>query len=271
MKPGKRREKRSKSPPIGEQLTTRREQTPAVKRGSSPGRYDPALDALQEVEKSDPAGYPRFARLVHRDLLAGGIYGPQMKDASGSEAFNESAWHYAIGNLNNMKPKDPIEEMLVMQAIWTHARVAKLSGLASQQSNLRALEIVNGTCDRAANTFRRLALALSEYRHPRSGDQFVAIRQANLADQQVIQNIENRNLPDEKVTIEKGSSVDGQETTQKALSSQSNRPAILEGVNPPSEAVAVGHRPPDAGRKGEGQDERSSPRRTVSRGRGEPP
>ena len=270
MKPGKRREKRAKSPTIGEQLATRREQALAPKRGGPPSRYDPALEALQEVKKSDPAGYPRFARLVHRDLLAGGIYGGQTKDASASEAFKESAWRYAIGNLNDMKPKDPIEEMLVMQALWTHARVAKLSGLAVQQSNLQALEIINGACDRAANSFRRLALALSEYRHPRSGDQFVAIKQANLADQQVIQNLENRNLPAENVTNEKGSD-DGGETAPKAIPSQPNRAAIAEGLNPPGEAVAVGHRPPDARRKGEGQNERSSSRRTVSRGRGRPP
>jgi hypothetical protein len=83
------------------------------------------------------------------------------------------------------KPKDPIEEMLIAQMIWVHARVAKLVTRATAQSNIKWYALMGEQCDRATNLFRRQMLALAEYRRPR-GRSFTAIRQANIAGQQVV-------------------------------------------------------------------------------------
>src|SRR3712207_7603202 len=45
--------------------------------------------------------------------------------------------------------------------------------------SLDKLRVLNDACDRAANTFRRQAQALADYRNPRRGDTFIAAKQAD--------------------------------------------------------------------------------------------
>jgi hypothetical protein len=49
--------------------------------------------------------------------------------------------------------------------------------------------VINEACGRAANTYRRLMLAIAEYRRPAGAEAPVAIRQASIAKQQVVQNV----------------------------------------------------------------------------------
>ena len=73
----------------------------------------------------------------------------------------------------------------------THERVLYLNRLATEQTRLDSVRIVNEYPDKASNTYRRQILALAEYRRPpRRGDFYAAIQQANIAGQQVIQNNE---------------------------------------------------------------------------------
>jgi hypothetical protein len=81
--------------------------------------------------------------------------------------------------------------MLVVQLVLTHARVLHLSDLANRQQGMEQIRTVHEYTDRASNTFRRLMLTLAEYRRPPSATSFTAIRQANIANQQVVQNHEN--------------------------------------------------------------------------------
>ena len=100
--------------------------------------------------------------------------------------------HRALELVERMKPRDPLEEMLVTQCLWAHSRVAHLSMLANQQTDVETLQQVNDSADTASNTFRRLMLALVEYRRPlKMGDNFTAIKQANIANQQVVHNAES--------------------------------------------------------------------------------
>jgi hypothetical protein len=87
--------------------------------------------------------------------------------------------------IRRFKPRDPIEEMLIAQMIWIHARVANLTSHATSQHNLKWYALMGEQAERAANLFRRQMLALAEYRRPR-GRSFTAIRQANIAGQQVV-------------------------------------------------------------------------------------
>src|SRR5450432_232553 len=87
--------------------------------------------------------------------------------------------------IRRMEPRDPVEEMLVAQMVWMHGRVVQLTRIASAQKNLEWSALMNEQADRAANLFRRQMLALAEYRRPRKRS-FTAIKQANIAGQQVV-------------------------------------------------------------------------------------
>lgn len=100
--------------------------------------------------------------------------------------------------------RDPLEEMLVVQALWTHTRLARLSSIANQQTTPNHIKVVHDACDRAGNTLRRQMLALAEYRRPPRTDAFMAIKQANVAQQQVVQNVENRKPKNDEASNEKG-------------------------------------------------------------------
>ena len=81
----------------------------------------------------------------------------------------------------SVQPRDAVEETLLVQLAWTHARLGRLSRLAADQTATANVRVVNDACDRAANSFRRMMLALAEYRRPPQPRGFVAIKQANVA------------------------------------------------------------------------------------------
>ena len=146
-----------------------------------------------------------------------------------------------------MKPRDVIEEMLIVQMAWTHARLARLSAVAMDQTQTQNVRVVNEAADRAANTFRRQMLALAEYRKPPRSDAFVAIKQANVAAQQVVQNLEIR------ITKMKP------RQTNKGPSAAANDPTAcpLEGLEIPA---GVGR---DNGRGGGAADQRRRRARPI--------
>lgn len=122
------------------------------------------------------------------------IYTCQLQASFGSGAgpiwadFQATGINHVKSVLQSMQCRDPMEDMLVQQALWTHARVAKLTILAKDQTQLYEIRILHEACNKASNTYRRLMLALAEKRRPKRSDAFVAIKQANLAQQQVVQN-----------------------------------------------------------------------------------
>ncbi len=126
----------------------------------------------------------------HADVLGGITYKALSESAFNYKIFVDSSGPCALRLVEQQNPKDPLEKFAVMQALWTYARHARLAQLALRQSNISALQVVNEACDRAANTYRRLMLAIAEYRRPLGGESPVAIRQANIAQQQVVQNVE---------------------------------------------------------------------------------
>jgi hypothetical protein len=142
-------------------------------------------------------GNPATDTAAARQLHAGGVVGAaystilnrQVAAMFPDDPMRESAMLYVRDALARMAPRDPLEEMLVGQAILAHARAMHLALIAPNQTSIDGVRVVNEYADRAANTFRRMTLALAEYRRPpRAGDSFTAIRQANIAQQQVVVN-----------------------------------------------------------------------------------
>jgi hypothetical protein len=160
-----------------------------------------------------------------------------------------------VGKLRqDLKPRDAIEEMLVEQLAVTHARVVKLSGQAVIQKSETWYRTLSETCDRAANTFRRLTLAFREYREPRRTT-VMAIQQANLANQQVVQQIS-------------GPAEDNHEPA--TLPPVAARPAITSGNDSQESALDVLDRSTDNRGEEPVQHERVQTRtaKRVVRGRG---
>jgi hypothetical protein len=57
--------------------------------------------------------------------------------------------------IRRFEPRDPVEEMLIAQMVWAHARVSQLMVQAVTQSNLKWHALMGEQADRAANLFRR--------------------------------------------------------------------------------------------------------------------
>ena len=148
----------------------------------------------------------------------------------------QSAAAYAADLFNRLAPRDPFEEMLIIQAIVTHARALHLNHLATRQDRPTTLRTVNEYADRASNTYRRLMLAFAEYRRPpRPPANFTAIGQANLAQQQVVVN--NEKPQNEKTSNELGYGSVTAGGQQAALPTDTPRAVVAPGERPLGEAV----------------------------------
>jgi hypothetical protein len=99
--------------------------------------------------------------------------------------FLENAIDYVRDVLTQMQPRDPMERMLIEQSLWLHARLVRLSVQAATATGEQNLRTLNEAAERVANTYRRHMQALKDYRSA-SWPKFVAIGQANLANQQVV-------------------------------------------------------------------------------------
>jgi hypothetical protein len=212
--------------------------------------------ARAEPEKKSKRSHDGYA--VHQYMFPAAIY----KDLVGQlapedEVLAESTHSYVLELFTRIKPRDPIEEMLVGQMLLTHARLARLSSLAGLQQNVKWSSHLHEAADRAANTFRRQMLALAEYRRPPRSKSFTAIGQANIANQQVVQNgkSENKNMTNEQGSRDGESTAASTASTRitasgetKALSTEPAGSVIAAGDDRPNQAVVEKHRPAD--RKG---------------------
>jgi hypothetical protein len=217
----------------------------------------PTNAAGKAIMVADPAG----AAAVYLDVL-GEIALANLNEWAIKGARREGAQMFVEALKASVKPRDAIEEMLVLQMAFTHARMTRLSVVAMEQDRVRNVQVVNDACDRAANTFRRQMLALAEYRRPPRPQIFAPIRQANVAQLQQVQNGENRNLENENITNELGFAPPA--PTLPAVAEGAGVPARGSAAPPP---LAEEHRPADDCREDAVADERPDARRAQRRPR----
>jgi hypothetical protein len=211
---------------------------------------------------ADPAAQRQAVKDAFLNVVGGSVLSAQLKPfvtAASEEEAARSAELFVEAVRESVQPRDALEEMLVVQMAWAHARLARLSAIAHNQEQRGNVQVVHDACDRAANTFRRQMLALAEYRRPAQPGSFVAIRQANVANQQVVQNVENHTASSPNFRNPAASNEQGSATP--AL------PPVAEGVEIPAgggeaeQTVAGQHRPQDTRGKGPIETERSQARR----------
>jgi len=220
----------------------------------------PTNAADNAIAVADPAG----AAAVYLDVL-GEIALANLNEWAVKGARREGAQMFVTALKASVKPRDAIEEMLVLQMAFTHARMTRLSVVAMEQDRTRNVQVVNDACDRAANTFRRQMLALAEYRRPPRPQIFAPIRQANVAQLQQVQNGEARNLENENITNELGCVLPA---AAPALPSLGGGLGVTACVRAAPVPVAEEHGPANASGEGEVADERALPRRAKRRSRG---
>lgn len=230
-------------------------------------RKKPALAAQPAKTSSKVNQAPPNIRDAHGRGLTGRVYRSALSALLHHQADKvPDPDAYARAVIEDMAPRDAAEEMLIAQLLFTHARVMRLSELANYQPDVHCLQIMHEYADRASNTYRRLMLALAEYRRPpRTGDTFAVVKQANIAGQQVIQNHENS----EKVaTNEQGfkptPSIPGTPGNTRArtpaLSVDAGGLGFPSFIRPACETVDAVHWPPDARRQGSIAPERDEAR-----------
>jgi len=154
----------------------------------------------------------KLSQIDHHATLLVSMYRHQLSALTGgADNMVDSSTDYVIDFIKGISPRDSVEQLLASQMLLTHMRVLHLNNLAQQQTLVKTVQVLNEAADRAANTFRRQVLSLAEYRRPPRQSNFTAIGQANIANQQVVQNGKTEN---QKTTNEQGSgSGDGQNTS----------------------------------------------------------
>lgn len=124
--------------------------------------------------------------------VTAGVYATALEGLLGPEHVR-AMQAQVMDTILQMGARDPVEELLIEQMLMVHSRVIRLTVLAHRQTHVQGLRILSEHADRASNTYRRLMLAFVEYRRPpRRGDTFAVVKQANIANQQIVQNQETR-------------------------------------------------------------------------------
>lgn len=226
---------------------------PASSRGSS----KTSLSAI--APESQPSAMVNSAKLpaksiYHNMVLGATVYCHQLKLFL-PDAGSLSGSEYVSQMVAEMKPRDPLEQMLIAQALWCHCRSARLSAIANEQTETANVRVVNDACDRASNSFRKLMLALAEYRRPPRTESFTVVKQANVAQQQVVNNAQNQILARPNPSNEL-------ESTASALLPDSGGLGIPATSSVGTETVAVEHRTQDQDGKVPKPDERKETRGT---------
>jgi hypothetical protein len=143
-----------------------------------------------ELEKAIGQSWPvKDAADLHGAILTAVVYNDIGVVKDGSAVLASTVIDYLQNLIAKLAPRDPLEQMLIAQMIWLHARIARLSVMAANETNLQKARVLNEAVDRACNTFRRSMQAFAEYRQPRRHRTFMPIRNAsigNIAGRQVV-------------------------------------------------------------------------------------
>lgn len=204
---------------------------------------------------------PAVGRQVHIEALTSSVHTNGLAGRIGKRvvgidlAQTSDTWTRDV--FERMAPRDPAEEMLVAQLIFAHTRAMHLADLAMVQTGVDSLRVVNEYADRASNTYRRLMLALAEYRRPpRSGDTHIG--QANIAAQQVVLNAQGDG--NANATNEQGYGPPEAPQRPQTLPALPEGSGIPPGIGGPHAPLDTLHRPPDPRGQGPEPDERMEAR-----------
>lgn len=159
--------------------------------GSTPIEELPGSIPIEPPPPPPPADQPS----AQEPLWGGGqtttavrIYCQMMDNLVDPKSPRHARLHTdAIELLQRIDPQDAIEQLMSEQILWLHARMAHLNYYASLQTRREPMHVLHSAADRLANTLRRHLMAFADYRNP-GRKRFTAVRQANIAHQQIVTN-----------------------------------------------------------------------------------
>jgi hypothetical protein len=142
------------------------------------------------MSEKESASTPQDSQLFGGDetSLAVRVYCQMMDKLVQRDSPRHERLHAdAIELLRRLDPQDAIEQMMVEQMLWMHGRLAYLNYYAALQTRNKPMQVLHTAADRLANTLRRHMVAFADYRNP-GRKRFTAVRQANIAQQQIVSN-----------------------------------------------------------------------------------
>jgi hypothetical protein len=248
----------------------RRNPAPQLTSPAEPGAQKLARRSsgqLQPPSRRDQKSMSLILEKLHPELLGDLSYHFLSRAMSLTGEHLEAAVPSALSFQEQMQPKDGLERLALTQALLAHARAAWLTKLLTSQMSAQSLAIISEACERASGTFGRLMRAIAEYRRPPSSSATVSIGQANLAHQQVVQNIQKQELQgkndDERTKI----TTKGAAVTAEVLSADAEGAGVAADLHPTNAPMEEEHRTSNAGRKSPSQDKRTKTRRALRRSR----
>jgi hypothetical protein len=184
------------------------------------------------------------AYLLLADKMA---LGPELLEAAGLGA---------ISFQEHMEASDGLERLAISQILVTNARVMWLSKLLTEQTNTKTLATISAAIDGGVSTFTRLMRTLDEYHRPRIANTTVSIGQANVAGNQLVQNIQNQE-PTVKHGNQTKTATDRTPIGAEAVPANTRGIAFTPNSHPTNATVDKKHRATEPRRKGSGSNERT--------------
>jgi len=169
--------------------------------------------------------------------------------------------------VNQLQESDPLLGLAHNLALLAHGRAAWLTQRSVVQTDAHSLAVHLQGCERATSTFVQLMRAITENGQAKNPSARISIGQANVAHQQVVQNLQMHNgeqrKNDEQTRIsEQGAVIDGE-----FVSAVTEGLEVIESRNPEKPTLDKEHGAKKRSGKGQGFKERAQTRRTVRRHR----
>jgi hypothetical protein len=197
-----------------------------------------ALQA-QSADRPDRESRHKFLAEYHPQLLANLPYFSFSKSLPMDDEILAATAAATLTFQERMRPTDALEELAFSQALIAHARAAWLAHVVTKQSDAKSLAIVSEAADRAAGTFTRLMRAIREHRKPANSTTSLQIAQANVAGQQIVQNIQARE--DSKNHGEQTGIHGNRATAPKVISAIEQGPAVAPSRDSANTALVEKH------------------------------
>ena len=222
------------------------------------GRGELQLAPLKELDRA------RLFEKAHPVTLASAAYIHFSGQMGLPQELAEATGPATLTFQEEMHPRDALERLALSQILLVHGRVAWLSKLLPAQVDAASLGIISEACERTLGSFIRLMRAIHEHREPKNSSTTVSIGQANVARQQIVQNLmkeERREKNDEQTRIMRKTGA----ASPPPLPANEGRIALPADRHSAKPAVDKKHGAKNRRRKGAGSDECSPSRPTISR------
>lgn len=158
----------------------------------------PPKDLSEEAQQE----FLRLHQLAHflRHHMAAAAVFAGVSSTIGTDRKDLEAFQLYVQQLKRDagNPADPAEQMLIEQLALAHHNIARLSNRASTAKTLDESKVVEAAMARLLGEFRRTAMALKEFREPKTQSHFTLVKQQNLAQNQQVAYVEEGSQADDE-------------------------------------------------------------------------